>query len=123
MRAEAGVATKPGGALQGGTAPVWATLVGTFFGVGRLKPGPGTWGSLATIIVWALASSRIPVGSRTWATIVAAAAVTLIGIPAATAVCRASGVKDPQTIVIDEVAGQLVALVIGNCEDRCVVAT
>ena len=24
-------------------APLWATLVATFFGAGRLKPGPGTW--------------------------------------------------------------------------------
>jgi phosphatidylglycerophosphatase A len=34
-----------------------------------------------------------------------------IGIPAATAVARASASKDPQFIVIDEVAGQLVALI------------
>ncbi|HKC01529.1 MAG TPA: phosphatidylglycerophosphatase A [Terriglobales bacterium] len=93
------------------TAPLWATLVATFFGIGRLKPGPGTWGSLATVIVWALASSRIPVANRAWATIVAAAAVTLIGILAATRIARASGLKDPQFVVIDEVAGQLVALI------------
>lgn len=93
------------------SAPVWATLVATFFGVGRLKPGPGTWGSLATTLIWALASSRIPLEHRTWATLVAAVIVTLIGIPAATLVARATGSKDPQFIVIDEVAGQLVALV------------
>ena len=92
-------------------APLWATLVATFFGTGRLKPGPGTWGSLATVLVWALASSRIPVANRSWATIIAAATVTLIGIPAATRVARSSGLKDPQFIVIDEVAGQLVALI------------
>ncbi len=86
-------------------------MVATFFGVGRLKPGPGTWGSLATVILWALASSRIPVASRTWATIIAAAAVTAVGIPAATRVARASGRKDPQFVVVDEVAGQLVALI------------
>src|SRR5271157_3291521 len=63
--------------------PLWATLVATFFGAGRLKPGPGTWGSLATVILWALASSRIPVASRTSATIVAAAVVTLIAVPLA----------------------------------------
>jgi phosphatidylglycerophosphatase A len=92
-------------------APLWATQVATFFGAGRLKPGPGTWGSVATVSVWALASSRIPVANRTWATIIAAAAVTLIGIPAATRVARSSGLKDPQFVVIDEVAGQLVALI------------
>jgi len=93
------------------TAPLWATLVATFFGAGRLKPGPGTWGSLATVILWALASSQIPVTDRTSATIIAAAAVTLIGIPAATRVARSSRLKDPQFVVIDEVAGQLVALI------------
>jgi len=93
------------------SAPLWATLVATFFGAGRLKPGPGTWGSLATVMVWALASSRIPAASRTWATVAAAAAVTLIGIPAATLVARGSGLKDPQIVVIDEVAGQLVTLI------------
>jgi phosphatidylglycerophosphatase A len=86
-------------------------LVATFFGAGRLKPGPGTWGSLATVIVWALASSRILAANRTWATMIAAALVTIIGIPAATLVARASALKDPQFIVIDEVAGQLVALI------------
>jgi phosphatidylglycerophosphatase A len=92
-------------------APIWATLVATFFGAGRLRPGPGTWGSLATVMLWALASLRIPAASRAWATIVAAAVVTLIGIPAATLVARFSGLKDPQFVVIDEVAGQLVALI------------
>src|SRR5271170_325285 len=64
-------------------SPLWASSVATFFGVGRLKPGPGTWGSLATVILWALASLRIPVTDRAWSTLIAAAVVTLIGIPAA----------------------------------------
>ncbi len=92
-------------------APLWAALVATFFGAGHLKPGPGTWGSLATVILWAWASSRIPVAERVWATIFAAGVVTLIGIPAATRVARGSGLMDPQFVVIDEVAGQLVALI------------
>jgi phosphatidylglycerophosphatase A len=37
--------------------------------------------------------------------------ITLIGIPAATRVARSSGKKDPQFVVIDEVAGQLIALI------------
>jgi phosphatidylglycerophosphatase A len=37
--------------------------------------------------------------------------VTLIGILAATRVARGSGLKDPQFVVIDEVAGQLVTLI------------
>jgi phosphatidylglycerophosphatase A len=92
-------------------SPLWATMVATFFGAGRLKPAPGTWGSLATVLLWAAASSYIPGASRTWATIVAAAVVTLVGIPAATRMARDYAVKDPQFVVIDEVAGQLVALI------------
>src|ERR1700733_5179528 len=96
-------------------SPAWATqpatLIATFFGIGRLKPGPGTWGSLATILLWALISRGIPAIDRTWATLAAAAIVTAIGIPAATLVSRSMGLKDPQFVVIDEVAGQLVALV------------
>jgi phosphatidylglycerophosphatase A len=97
-------------------APLWVTLVATFFGVGRLKSGPGTWASIATVVLWgavlsAAASSLIPVGSRTLATIIAVLIVTLIGIPASTRVVRATGIKDPQFVVIDEVAGQLVSLI------------
>jgi len=40
-----------------------------------------------------------------------AAFITLIGVPAATRVARSSATKDPQFVVIDEVAGQLIALI------------
>jgi phosphatidylglycerophosphatase A len=93
------------------TAPLWATLVATLFGAGRMKPGPGTWGSVATVILWSFISFEIPTAYRTGATIIAAVLVTLIGIPAATLAARAYGAKDPQFVVIDEVAGQLVALI------------
>jgi phosphatidylglycerophosphatase A len=97
--------------LSNPPARLWATLVATFFGVGRIKPGPGTWGSITTVLAWALASSQIQPAYRTASTLAAAAFITLIGIPAATSVSRASGKKDPQFVVIDEVAGQLVALI------------
>lgn len=93
------------------TAPRWATFVATFCGIGRLKPGPGTWGSVGAVGLWALISWQIPAEARTSATIAAAVAATVIGIPAATRIVRATGIKDPQFVVIDEVAGQLVALI------------
>ena len=101
----------PPPSVSASRAPLWATLVATFFGIGRVKPGPGTWASVATVILWAAAISRIPLHSQPWATTVAAAIVTLIGIPAASRVARAARLKDPQFVVIDEVAGQLVALI------------
>jgi phosphatidylglycerophosphatase A len=100
-------------AISGASAaiPLWATLVATFFGVGRLRPGPGTWGSAATVVLWAALSHTLAPSLRTPIAIVLAVLVTLIGIPAATQVARGSGMKDPQFVVIDEVAGQLVALI------------
>ena len=89
----------------------WATVIATFFGVGRLWPGPGTWGSGVTVLLWYAACRALAPNLRIAATIMVAILVTLIGIPAATRVARASGKKDPQFVVIDEVAGQLIALI------------
>jgi phosphatidylglycerophosphatase A len=91
--------------------PPWATLVATFFGIGRLRPGPGTWGSAVTVLLWAALARALAPSVHTLVAIALAMLVTLIGIPAATQVARGSGVKDPQFVVIDEVAGQLVALI------------
>jgi phosphatidylglycerophosphatase A len=92
-------------------APMWATLVATFFGIGRLRPGPGSWGSAAAVVLSAGVAYLLSPSLRTPVAIALAVLVTLIGIPAATRVSRASGVKDPQFVVIDEVAGQLITLI------------
>jgi phosphatidylglycerophosphatase A len=91
--------------------PLWATLIATFFGVGRLHPGPGTWGSAATVLLWWLLARWIAPVWQPWIAALLAAITVLAGIPAATQVARASGLKDPQFVVIDEVAGQLVTLI------------
>src|SRR3954451_9342172 len=86
-------------------APLWATVVATFFGVGRLRPGPGTWGSLAAVLIW-LGLSRFIAPTWQSPTLATTAALAIaIGIPAATATAKSSGAKDPQFVVIDEVAG------------------
>jgi phosphatidylglycerophosphatase A len=91
--------------------PTWAMLVGTFFGIGRMRPGPGSWGSAATVLLWAGLAYFLPVSLRTPTVVALAGLVTLVGIPAATRIARATGVKDPQFVVIDEVAGQLITLI------------
>ena len=83
----------------------------TFFGIGRLHPGPGSWGSAATVLLWSAIAYGLAPALRTPVAVVLAVSVVLIGIPAATRVARGSGVKDPQFVVIDEVAGQLIALI------------
>ncbi len=96
---------------EGLGAPRWATLVATFFGVGRMHPGPGTWGSTGAVLLWAALAYAIPPAARTPAVVALAVFVTLVGIPAATQVARAFATKDPQFVVIDEVAGQLITLI------------
>ncbi len=92
-------------------APLWATLTGTFFYAGRMKPGPGTWGSVAAMLLWRLFGGMIEPKWQTVSLIVAAGAVTAIGIPAATRVAREAGKEDPSHVVVDEVAGQLITLI------------
>ncbi len=92
-------------------APLWATLVGTFFGAGRLRPGPGSWGSAATTLLWWPLARSLPPNWQPWAAAGLALIAVLTGIPAATRVARATGLKDPQFVVIDEVAGQLITLI------------
>jgi len=92
-------------------APLWAWSVATFFGVGTLYPGPGTWGSLAAVLLWWAAARFAPVQWQVALCILCAVIATAIGIPAATKFARASGKKDPQQVVIDEVAGQLIAVI------------
>jgi len=90
---------------------MWANLTATFFGIGHMRPGPGTWASATTTLLWAALAYVLPASARAPVLIVLAIFVTLVGIPAATRVARAAGKKDPGLVVIDEVAGQLISLI------------
>lgn len=76
-------------------------LVATMGGVGRLKPAPGTWGSLVVLPAALLG----PVPALLLATF-----VTLIGFYAVREVLRDAPDQDPGWIVVDEAAGMLIAL-------------
>ncbi len=92
---------------------LWAWTLGTFFGSGLLKPGPGTYGSIAALLLWYAAAQFLHPSFLALAigTALSAIAITLIGIPASTIVAHESGRKDPGMVVIDEAAGQLIALI------------
>ena len=98
-------------ATTASTAPRWATLVATFFGAGRLRPGPGTWGSLAAALLWWLLASQLPPTARIPSILLLIVIVTAVGIPASTLEARGCARKDPSHVVIDEDAGQLVTLI------------
>ena len=90
----------------------WAIAIATFFGAGYGKPGPGTWGSVAALILWAAFAFTLHPSTLTLSLALTLCVVvaTALGIPAATIVERQSGRTDPGFVVIDEVIGQWIAL-------------
>ena len=83
-----------------------ASSLATAFGVGLL-PGPaGTWGSLATVVAaealfWTWGSGAV---------LLLAVASSLVGPWAAGRTAVERGAHDPNEVVVDEVAGQSIAL-------------
>jgi phosphatidylglycerophosphatase A len=77
-----------------------------------LKPAPGTWGSLAAVLLWAAAAlgQRVHGTALFYGLLVWIAVAIVLGVPASTIVARESGNGDPGFVVIDEVAGQWIAL-------------
>lgn len=89
-------------------------------GVGYLPLAPGTWGSALAVgfYLWLhrqwFPHNDLPEGGsvRTFmlVQVVLVLTITVIGTWAATQTERISGRKDPGKVVVDEVAGQLIAL-------------
>jgi phosphatidylglycerophosphatase A len=90
----------------------WAWTVATFFGAGYGKPGPGTWGSVAAVLLWAAYAWTLHSAPHALlaALLIGIVLTIALGVPAATIVASESGRQDPQFVVIDEVAGQWIAL-------------
>ena len=81
-------------------------LVASGLGSGFIRPAPGTWGSLAAVVLWWVLLSELP-----WPVQAAAVAVTfVVGVALAGYLARRYGVHDDPAIVIDEFAGQWLAL-------------
>lgn len=83
-----------------------ARAVTILFGVGLLRPAPGTWGSAAAVAM-GLAIDRY---AGFPALVLATVAVTALGFRAVAAELADRPGADPGEIVIDEVAGQWIAL-------------
>ena len=83
-----------------------AALISTWGGSGLLPGAPGTWGSLFTLpAAWLIATNF---GSDSL--LIAAAIALVAGLWSSTRYLQTSRSKDPGTIVIDETAGQFLAL-------------
>lgn len=82
-----------------------ARVLATWFGCGLSPVAPGTVGTIGALPLWMLVREAGPLG-----VLATAAVVTVVGVWSAGVVARDGGSKDPQIVVIDEVAGVLVAL-------------
>lgn len=89
--------------------PWWhpAALIATVGGIGRLRPAPGTWGSLMAIPPAWMLSTIFGAGGLA----VALPMIVIAGIWASEIYVRRTGRPDPSAIVIDEVAGQWLTLI------------
>jgi len=79
-------------------------------GVGYLPLAPGTFGSLVAVGIFLLLARTTPPNALVVVVLVAIVVVTFVGIWAATRTEQLSGRKDPGKVVVDEVAGQFIAL-------------
>ncbi|HTV19983.1 MAG TPA: phosphatidylglycerophosphatase A [Polyangiaceae bacterium] len=86
-------------------APRLATWIATWFGCGLSPKAPGTVGSIGAVPLHLLLS-QLPWPAHALAVVV----VALGGIWASQVYASARGEKDPQTVVIDEVAGTVIAM-------------
>ncbi len=81
-------------------------LISTFFGVGLLKPAPGTWGSLAALpLFWVTYEVAGLIG-----TLLIGAATFYLGLKATENYSAQTQSHDASEVVIDEVVGQFIAL-------------
>ena len=110
-------------------APRWAWWVATGLGSGRLRPAPGTWGSLAGLAAWCLLVLLTGTPFSTWVQdhraapwlayriygmeilfMAAPLALAWLGVRASDRVVAETGQEDPGYIVIDEWAGMWITL-------------
>jgi phosphatidylglycerophosphatase A len=91
------------------SAHPFASMIATGFGSGLSPFAPGTAGSLLGLLLAWILASHVPILGLPLGLLMSGLAVGLIGVAVSGPVCRALESKDPGCIVIDEIAGQMVA--------------
>jgi phosphatidylglycerophosphatase A len=88
----------------------FALVIATFFFAGYIRRAPGTFASLLTTVLWV---APIFMGAPPVLRFCSAVIIFIVGVWASNrALVLFGGQRDPQAIVIDEVAGQTLALAI-----------
>ena len=86
-------------------------IITTVFGVGYLRPAPGTWASAFALAVGLAINTVLGVPALALATVL----VTALGFWACARELAGRPGADPSEVVIDEVAGQWIALLFPAC--------
>jgi len=123
--------------LEGsGEKPRFAFTIATVFGIGYLKPAPGTWGSLFGLLLAVVAhpftwffvlgygldailgreiflrSGAAGLALLLLPSILVWLSLAWLGVRSSTQVADFTGIKDPQFVVIDEVSGVHLSLIL-----------
>jgi phosphatidylglycerophosphatase A len=89
----------------------FAYWVAIFGGSGLFPVAPGTAGTVASLLLWA---PMLWIGVPWWARLLAALGIFALGVWASERAANLLGKDDPKEVVIDEVAGQGVALILAG---------
>jgi phosphatidylglycerophosphatase A len=87
----------------------FASLLATGLGSGLSPVAPGTAGSLVGLLLAWILASHVPILGSPLGLLMSGLLVGLLGVAVSAPVCRALESEDPGCVVIDEVAGQLLA--------------
>ena len=82
-----------------------SAAIATIFGIGYLRPAPGTWGSLVALILAILLLETFGIVEFLFALLL----ICLIGWWATSDYLKQSETKDPSEVIIDELIGQWIA--------------
>ena len=80
--------------------------IATFFGIGMLKPAPGTWGSLAALPFFWMIFELIGI----LGILICTVSIFYLGLKSTEVYSESTNSQDASEIVIDEVLGQFIAL-------------
>jgi phosphatidylglycerophosphatase A len=117
--------TEPAGSTTPRKKPLISMVLATCFGLGYLPKAPGTWGSLAGVLLACIFLKGWPVQAKLTfdlivlvhqldAILLVLVIVALVGVWTSSRTSMFLGVKDPQSVVIDEVSGQLITILLGT---------
>jgi phosphatidylglycerophosphatase A len=109
-------APAPTPAPLAGWRDITAHIISVWFGCGHVPYAPGHAGALGAIPLYLLLRPHGPL-----AVAAAAGVITVIGIWASGRVERRLGIKDPQIVCVDEVAGVLTTWIVAPPTTRALV--